>query len=1049
MFLKFIPTALRFLVFGVSILLASSGTAFSQGAASFAAPRAYDGGAVSAAGDLNGDGKADIVSVKPGLVSYRIGNGFGDFNHVPSTAYQCPGFTSTAMSTPFVADFTGDGKTDVAVWIDDSGCRGARALMVLPGNGSGGFAAPIFTEISNFVFTPNQFASADLNGDGRPDIAVATAFSGTGDRVGIWLNNGNGTFAAPVEYSFTGGQSGYNMTLGDQNNDNRPDIFYGSQSPSNVMAMANNGNGTFAAPVTAIAGTNTLVGAGTFDAGSNLDLITAQTTGPNPSLRAWLGNGSGTFAAAPQLTLTLENSGLGRVLPGDFNNDGKQDLALQASDRVVIVRGVGDGTFVEDEIYGAGGGSMFKADLDGDGWLDLGVTQPVASNGNPFGSSTQFAVLLNSGTGKLLTAPGFQLTHGGEELALADFNGDGLKDIVVTGDSKNGEILLILQQANRSFDRAAAVGNRMATVPGISPSTLAVGDLNADNKNDVVIAGRRAFGGTFNVLAARNDGAGNFTVFSTMNLPGDVTKVITGHFNADNILDLAFTEKISTTSPIPSVYVALGTGNGSYATPVGYLNNLQANSLTAADLTGDGSADLGVGLTNGSVAILTNNGAGTFTAGSTYDLGAAVTDIGSADMNGDGKADLVVANNLNFISNTAKISVLNGIGNGTFAAAVNYPTVWLYDQKLALNDYNGDGKTDVATSNNSVVSVLVNNGFGVLHEPRLWAVTGGLRAITSGDLDGDGKPDLITSSAYDNFFAVSILFNLPLPILVQARAPFDFDGDGKTDISIFRPNGAVSEWWWSRSLDGGTGAVQFGSSTDRMTPLDFTGDGKADVAFWRQSTGQWFVLRSEDQSFYAFPFGTSGDMPVPADYDGDGKADAAVYRESTMTWYINRSSGGTDVVAFGATGDKPIPADFDGDGKTDIAISRPGAVNGAEWWVRRSSNGTVFAAQFGQLTDKPVIGDYTGDGKADIAFWRPSSGYWYVLRSEDFSFYAFPFGTDTDRPVPGDYDGDRKIDAAIFRPSTATWYVNRSTAGLLIQQFGQTGDLPVPGAFIR
>ena len=113
------------------------------------------------------------------------------------------------------------------------------------------------------------------------------------------------------------------------------------------------------------------------------------------------------------------------------------------------------------------------------------------------------------------------------------------------------------------------------------------------------------------------------------------------------------------------------------------------------------------------------------------------------------------------------------------------------------------------------------------------------------------------------------------------RSPFDFDGDSKSDISIFRPG--PGEWWVLNSSNGGNFATQFGASTDKIVPVDFTGDGKTDVAYWRPSTGFWFVLRSEDFTFYGFPFGANGDVPAPADYDGDGKADAAVFRPSTAT----------------------------------------------------------------------------------------------------------------------------------------------------------------------
>ncbi len=283
-----------------------------------------------------------------------------------------------------------------------------------------------------------------------------------------------------------------------------------------------------------------------------------------------------------------------------------------------------------------------------------------------------------------------------------------------------------------------------------------------------------------------------------------------------------------------------------------------------------------------------------------------------------------------------------------------------------------------------------------------------------------------------------------------ASAIFDFDGDGKTDISIFRPSGADgAEWWWRRSSDGLVPALQFGSSTDVIAPGDFTGDGKMDITIFRPSSGTWFVLRSEDYSFFSFPFGAAGDVPVTGDYDGDGRADPAVFRASVGQWFIQRSSDNqVQIVQFGIPGDVPVNADYDGDGIDDIGIYRPNGANGGEWWINRSTAGPLTLV-FGSSTDKTVPGDYTGDGKADIAFFRPSNGNWFVLRSEDSSFFSFPFGANGDVPSPGDYDGDGKIDAAVFRPLSATWFIQGSTSGTTIQQFGAAGDVPVPNAFVR
>ncbi len=279
---------------------------------------------------------------------------------------------------------------------------------------------------------------------------------------------------------------------------------------------------------------------------------------------------------------------------------------------------------------------------------------------------------------------------------------------------------------------------------------------------------------------------------------------------------------------------------------------------------------------------------------------------------------------------------------------------------------------------------------------------------------------------------------------VNGISLFDFDGDGKTDIAVFRPS--VGEWWYRKSGSGQVSAAQFGQATDIITPADFTGDRKTDIAVFRPNSGEWFVLRSDDSSFYSFPFGISGDIPLAADFDGDGKADPVIFRPSNSTWYILNSSGETTITAFGASGDIPQVGDFDGDGKADLAVFRPST---GEWWINRSATQTVIVYNFGTASDKPVPADYTGDGRADVAFWRPSTGEWFILRSENNSFYSFPFGTSGDIPAAGDYDGDGRSDAAVFRPSNGTWYLLQSTSGFSALGFGSTGDLPVPSAFIQ
>lgn len=269
----------------------------------------------------------------------------------------------------------------------------------------------------------------------------------------------------------------------------------------------------------------------------------------------------------------------------------------------------------------------------------------------------------------------------------------------------------------------------------------------------------------------------------------------------------------------------------------------------------------------------------------------------------------------------------------------------------------------------------------------------------------------------------------------------DFDGDGKTDLSVFRPASGV--WFTQSSSNGAIVSRQFGISTDKLAPGDYDGDGLTDTAVFRD--GAWFMLQSSDGAFRAEVFGTSGDVPVAGDFDGDGKSDVAVFRQGV--WYIRQSVDNTlRVSAFGLGTDQAVPADYDGDGKTDLAVFR---ASSGTWYIRQSSNSTLRAQPFGASGDAPVAGDYDGDGRADVAVFRPANGSWYILNSQSGALRAQQFGVGTDRPAPGDYDGDFKSDLAVFRPSSGTWYIlNSYNNTLSAQTFGASGDAPVPSAYV-
>ncbi len=277
-------------------------------------------------------------------------------------------------------------------------------------------------------------------------------------------------------------------------------------------------------------------------------------------------------------------------------------------------------------------------------------------------------------------------------------------------------------------------------------------------------------------------------------------------------------------------------------------------------------------------------------------------------------------------------------------------------------------------------------------------------------------------------------------IAIAKNKSADFDGDGKTDISVWRPETGV--WYVANSSNASYTILNFGLSADILAPGDYDGDGKTDFAVWRAATGVWHLY---SRSIYrSYQFGSNGDIPVAADYDGDGRTDMAVFRPSTGVWYIANSfdSRGTSfrIEQFGLSGDKPVPGDYDGDGRSDLAVFRPSDGN---WYLLQSTAG--FASiNFGQNGDKPVQADYDGDGKTDLGIYR--DGVWYLFQSQA-GVAVTQFGLTNDKPAVGDYDGDQKSDLAVFRPDTGVWYILQSQAGLNIVQFGIMTDNPVPAAY--
>ena len=323
-------------------------------------------------------------------------------------------------------------------------------------------------------------------------------------------------------------------------------------------------------------------------------------------------------------------------------------------------------------------------------------------------------------------------------------------------------------------------------------------------------------------------------------------------------------------------------------------------------------------------------------------------------------------------------------------------------------------------------------------------------------------------------------------------AAVDFNGDGKTDYSVYRVSAGAGghqlRWYTTYNGVAGDTETAWGLDTDAVTPGDFDGDGKDDVAVWRGASGgnsAFYIIQSATVTVRFVQFGLEGDDPyMIADYDGDGKDDVAIYRpgatagaQSTF-WWMPSDSGSPLAnhpvpISWGAgpedgSADFPVPGDFNGDGKADFCIYRNNGSGGAQFWLHPGSGGVDANAPttityFGQFSDTVVPGDYDGDGKTDIAVVRNEGGnlVWYIRPSSGVvpagnpypDFIRQPWGLQSsqfnpDYPVQGDYDGDGKTDIAVWRDigdnsaGDHFFYVLGSQSGVIYKRYGQGGDIP-------
>ncbi|MEZ5307946.1 MAG: VCBS repeat-containing protein [Pyrinomonadaceae bacterium] len=564
-------------------------------------------------------------------------------------------------------------------------------------------------------------------------------------------------------------------------------------------------------------------------------------------------------------------------------------------------------------------------DVNGDDKPDLIVeyntSAPVAisylSNGNgTFSTSTPS--LIDGG------AAGFERLEN-----AVDVNGDGLDDLLtITFASSN--LGYRLANANGTFQNRIALQDHVSRVFAT--------DFTGDQQIDLsVFYDDPVTSNPDYLLLLRNLGSGIFAPDTTNQVLTRIAPLVVGDFNGDDRPDLATAEYPDPINLSPKFSLYMNSKGGVFSKVDFPAPNtgFQYGAPYAGDFDGDGSDDIGY-FNGGGHRVYLNSGDGT--SFSPTDSSASYGGGYPEDTDGDGRMDFVRlrSSTLNLVTH---IEPGNGFQYYAYNVIAFEKNVCAKPGETRIVDYNGDGRTD----------------------PGFWRPSDGRWRWLERVSGGSSGVTLTEQTA-----------NWGLGSLGDIQAPNDFDGDGKTDLGIYRAS--TGTWWIKRSSDGVGTAFRFGLEGDHPVAADYDGDGKADYALYRPSEGNWYVWLSETDSFFAAHFGLEGDIPLPGDYDGDSKADLAVFRPSTGVWYYYHSS-----------------------------------------------DANFTAIQFGISTDIPVPGDYDNDGRMDYAVYRPSDGIWYIMSSADLAVDYIFFGAFGDVPAPTGFQADY-TEATVFRRSQSRYY---------------------------
>jgi len=670
--------------------------------------------------------------------------------------------------------------------------------------------------VSNGTVKP--LALGDMDKDGDLDAVTSSG----DDSVAVVLNMGGARFPAATE--FAGGDRPVGIALADLNGDGDLDVGLANigagYEGTTVSILLGNGNGTLGPEAIYQVGLNpNAIAFGDLDGDGDHDMIVPfyprQGTGTSVAVR--FNSGAGTFGG--QVLYHAGTDPRDAAL-GDLDADGDLDIVVTngGSSNVSVFINNGNGTFADDALYAVTGGpgAIALGDLNSDGTLDI-----TCAVGN-------VSVLLNEGRGTFGADAVYPAGDGVRRLALGDLDGDGELDIAATRSTP--EPLVVLPNvANGAF------GEAIVYAAGRGADGIAIGDLDAEGNVDIAVA--NASSGTLTVQL--NPGDASFTRDMTYGTGDSPWGLAAGDLDADGDVDVVIASEADDV-----LNVHLGGGNGTLGAPVPYETRESPRRVALGDLDGDGDLDIaatnaGNSSCNGAgVGVYINHGDATFEWIHWYPQFDCIRDVALGDADGDGALDLWIAAGWS-------VSIRVNNGQGAFAFPISYLTGGDDPVSLALDDLDGDGDVDAAVANrwSDDVSVLLNDGDGILLGNALYDVEHKPELLQLGDFDEDGKPDIAVANEWDD--SISLLLNAgdgtfggsveyDVGENPMALALGDLDGDDHLDV-IAANNGDTNVSVLSGNGDGTFDPdARYGVFGEFYCPkfvtlADMNGDGRLDV----------------------------------------------------------------------------------------------------------------------------------------------------------------------------------------------------------------------------